>query len=64
MPPPPADLALFAYTHRADEGGFDLQPYPAIRAWLARCEQQPRVTVMPPGGPGAEPAGAPGGPRS
>jgi glutathione S-transferase len=42
-----ADLALFAYTHRADEGGFDLTPYPAIRAWLARCERQPGVTLMP-----------------
>jgi len=42
-----ADLALFAYTHRADEGGFDLTPYPAIRAWLARCERRPGVTLMP-----------------
>jgi glutathione S-transferase len=32
-----ADIALFAYTHWADEGGFDLGPRPAIRAWLTRC---------------------------
>ena len=57
-----ADLALFAYTHRADEGGFDLQPYPAIRAWLARCEQQPGVTSMPRLGAGAGPAAPPGAP--
>jgi glutathione S-transferase len=29
-----ADIALYAYTHVAHEGGFDLEPYPAIRAWL------------------------------
>ncbi|HEX8417278.1 MAG TPA: glutathione S-transferase family protein [Methylobacterium sp.] len=32
-----ADVALFAYTHWADEGGFDLAARPAIRAWLTRC---------------------------
>ncbi len=31
-----ADIALYAYTHVADEGGFDLADYAAIRAWLAR----------------------------
>ena len=31
-----ADIALYAYTHVADEGGFDLELYPAIRAWLER----------------------------
>ena len=36
-----ADIALYAYTHVADEGGFDLAPYPAIRAWLARVASQP-----------------------
>ncbi|HTX07550.1 MAG TPA: glutathione S-transferase family protein [Solirubrobacteraceae bacterium] len=36
-----ADIALYAYTHVAPEGGFDLEPYPAIRAWLARVEAQP-----------------------
>jgi glutathione S-transferase len=36
-----ADIALFAYTHVAPEGGFELEPYPAIRAWLWRVEAQP-----------------------
>jgi glutathione S-transferase len=36
-----ADIALYAYTHVADEGGFDLAGYPAIRAWLARVRAQP-----------------------
>ena len=33
-----ADLALVAYTRVAPEGGFDLEPYPAVRAWIARVE--------------------------
>jgi glutathione S-transferase len=33
-----ADIALVAYTRVAHEGGFDLAPYPAIRAWVARME--------------------------
>jgi len=37
-----ADIALYAYTHVADEGGFDLAPYPAVVAWLARVRAQPR----------------------
>ena len=36
-----ADIALYAYTHVADEGGFDLSPYAAIGAWLERCRGQP-----------------------
>ena len=36
-----ADIALYAYTHVADEGGFDLGRYPAIRAWLDRVREQP-----------------------
>jgi glutathione S-transferase len=36
-----ADIALYAYTHAADEGGFDLGRYPAIRAWLARVAAEP-----------------------
>jgi glutathione S-transferase len=35
-----ADIALYAYTHVAEEGGFDLKPFPAIRAWLARVAAQ------------------------
>ncbi len=36
-----ADIALYAYTHVCDEGGFDLAAYPAIRAWLSRVADQP-----------------------
>jgi len=36
-----ADIALYAYTHNADEVGFDLERYPAIRAWLERVAGQP-----------------------
>ena len=37
-----ADIALYAYTHVAGDGGLDLAPYPAVRAWLARVAAQPR----------------------
>jgi glutathione S-transferase len=41
-----ADLALYAYTHVADEGGFDLAPYPAVLAWLDRVASEPgHVTI-------------------
>jgi glutathione S-transferase len=36
-----ADIALYAYTHVAGEGGFSLSGYPAIRAWLDRVAGQP-----------------------
>jgi glutathione S-transferase len=36
-----ADISLYAYTHVAHEGGFDLESYPAIRAWLERVAAQP-----------------------
>lgn len=36
-----ADIALYAYTHVAPEGDFDLARYPAIRAWLDRVADQP-----------------------
>jgi glutathione S-transferase len=36
-----ADIGLYAYTHVADEGGFSLDEYPAIRAWLDRVRSQP-----------------------
>jgi glutathione S-transferase len=36
-----ADIALYAYTHVADEGGFDLDGFPAVRAWLERVSSQP-----------------------
>jgi glutathione S-transferase len=36
-----ADIALYAYTHVADEGGFDLGRYAAVRAWLGRVAAMP-----------------------
>jgi glutathione S-transferase len=36
-----ADIALYAYTHVAHEGDFDLGAYPGVRAWLARVAAQP-----------------------
>jgi glutathione S-transferase len=36
-----ADLALYAYTHAADEGGFSLDGRPAVEAWLARVAAEP-----------------------
>ena len=36
-----ADIALYAYTHVAREGGFDLDRFAAVRAWLERVESQP-----------------------
>ncbi len=41
-----ADISLYAYTHVAHEGGFDLEPYPAIRSWLGGVASQPgHVTI-------------------
>ena len=37
-----ADIGLFAYTHVADEGGFDLTRFPAIQTWIDRVKSQPR----------------------
>jgi glutathione S-transferase len=42
-----ADIALFAYTHCAADGGFDLAPYPALGAWLERVRAQPGHVPMP-----------------
>src|SRR5262249_35157158 len=36
-----ADIALYAYTHVAPEGGFDLAAYPAVQAWLDRVAADP-----------------------
>lgn len=36
-----ADIALYGYTHSADDGGFDLSQYPAIGRWMARIKEQP-----------------------
>jgi glutathione S-transferase len=36
-----ADIALYAYTHVAPEGGFDLSKYPGVQQWLKRIERRP-----------------------
>jgi glutathione S-transferase len=41
-----ADIALYAYTHVAEEGGFDLSRYPALGRWLRRVEEQPGYVAM------------------
>jgi glutathione S-transferase len=41
-----ADIALFAYTHVADEGGYDLSRFPAVQAWLRRVAAQPGFVPM------------------
>ena len=43
-----ADIALFAYTHVAEMGEFDLSPYPEIRAWIKRIKQTPGYIPMYP----------------
>ena len=42
-----ADIALFGYTHCAEDGGFDLGRYPNIVAWLGRVRAQPGFVSMP-----------------
>src|SRR2546428_6944048 len=42
-----ADIALYAYTHVAEDGGFDLGRLSAVRAWLDRVRTQPRYAAMP-----------------
>lgn len=41
-----ADIALFAYTHCAADGGFDLSAYPAVGKWLQRVRAQPNFIEM------------------
>ena len=45
--PSVADLALFAYTHRADEGGFDLARWPGVLAWIERVAALPGLAKRP-----------------
>lgn len=40
------DVALFAYTHVAEEGGFDLRDFPAVSAWIDRFSALPGYTPM------------------
>jgi glutathione S-transferase len=42
-----ADVALYAYTHCAGEGGYRLEDYPAVSAWLARFAALPGFVAMP-----------------
>ena len=42
-----ADVALYSYTARAPEGNVSLEPYPNVRAWLARIEALPGFVPMP-----------------
>ncbi|MBU0725866.1 MAG: glutathione S-transferase family protein [Alphaproteobacteria bacterium] len=51
-----ADIALYAYTHAAEDGGFELSRYPAIQAWLARVAADPGHVAMLPEGYVAEKA--------
>jgi glutathione S-transferase len=37
-----ADIALYAYTHVAEQGEFDLGRFPVVRRWLARIAAEPR----------------------
>ena len=41
-----ADIALFAYTHVAEEGGFGLRDYPHVEAWIARMQALPGFVPM------------------
>ena len=42
-----ADVALYAYTHVAHEGGYRLDDYPTVRGWLARFAALPGFVAMP-----------------
>jgi glutathione S-transferase len=41
-----ADISLYVYTHVADEGGFDLSPYPAVQRWLKTIADHPNYVSM------------------
>ncbi len=47
-----ADVALYAYTHVANEGGFEIERYPAVRDWLARVQEEPGHVPMEPASEG------------
>ncbi len=42
-----ADIALYAYTHVAHEGGFDLSPYPAMEHWIVKIRSKTTVHMVP-----------------
>ncbi|HEY9663529.1 MAG TPA: hypothetical protein V6C65_34210 [Allocoleopsis sp.] len=41
-----ADIALYAYTHVATDGGFDLMSFVAIQAWMQKVQQQPGYVAI------------------
>ncbi|MGA8314990.1 MAG: glutathione S-transferase C-terminal domain-containing protein, partial [Bradyrhizobium sp.] len=41
-----ADIALYGYTHVADQCDYDLSTFPSVRAWLRRVEQVPGFVTM------------------
>ena len=41
-----ADISLYAYTHVAEVGGFDLQSDPAVRQWLNLIQSEPKYVGM------------------
>lgn len=43
-----ADIALFAYTHRGEECGIDLRPFPAVERWIDRIQELPNFIAMQP----------------
>lgn len=45
-----ADIALFAYTHKAAMGNYDLSRYPTIQKWISRIENRPGFVPMYPEG--------------
>ncbi len=45
--PTVADVSMYSYTAHAPEGGVSLEPFPHLRAWLARVEALPRFVGMP-----------------
>lgn len=51
-----ADVAIYAYTHVAHECDFDLTPFPAVRAWLARVKAEPLHVPMDYNAPALETA--------
>ena len=54
-----ADIALYAYTHVAEEGGFDLAHWPGVLDWLARVADQPGHVPMNPAPEGVVHCAAP-----
>ncbi len=45
-----ADIALYGYTHCAEEGGFELSAFPAVQRWMARVREQPGHVELRAGG--------------